>query len=127
LPRQLKYRVLPEKLAVSQLNPSSGIPVWAENGTFFSIVQTPDELSIVCEEDRVPPETRCEKGWLALKLQGPFPFEFTGVLSSFIAPLANAGIPIFALATFDTDYVLIKRDDLTSARQALAAAGHSEI
>lgn len=101
--------------------------MWAENGTFFSIVQTPDELSIVCEEDRVPPETRCEKGWLALKLQGPFPFEFTGVLSSFIAPLANAGIPIFALATFDTDYVLIKRDDLTSARQALAAAGHSEI
>lgn len=118
---------MPERLAVSRLEAASAIPAWAEKGSFFSIVHTPDELSIVCEEGHVPPETRCEKGWLALKLGGPFPFELTGVLSSFIAPLADAGIPVFALATFDTDYVLIKRDDLAKARQALAAAGHSEV
>jgi hypothetical protein len=123
----LKYSVLPEKLAVSRLEAGSGIPAWAEGGTFCGIVKTRDELSIVCEEDRVPPETRCEKGWLGLKLEGPFPFELTGVLASFIGPLADAGIPVFALATFDTDYVLIKRDGLTRAREVLAAAGHSEI
>jgi hypothetical protein len=65
-----------------------------------------------------------ERGWVALKLEGPFPFTMTGVLASFLQPLADAKIPIFAISTFDTDYVLIKRDDLPRTQGALSAAGH---
>ena len=89
-----------------------------------SFAQTADELSIVCEEARVPDGVRVEKDWVALKLEGPFPFSLTGVLSSFLQPLATAEIPIFALATFDTDYVLMKREKLEAAIKALGAAGH---
>ena len=91
---------------------------------FFCVTQTADELSIVCEEARVPDGVRVEKDWVALKLEGPFPFSLTGVLSSFLQPLATAEIPIFAVATFDTDYVLMKREKLEEAIKALGAAGH---
>lgn len=87
-------------------------------------MRTAEGLSIVCAEDRVPDGILAEKDWVALKLEGPFPFSMTGVLASFIQPLAGAGIPIFAISTFDTDYVLVKNTDLERARQALNEAGH---
>jgi len=89
-------------------------------------VRTADELSIVCSEDRAlsdVAEVRVERGWTAIRLQGPFPFSLTGVLTSFLQPLADAKIPIFAISTFDTDYVLVKRLDLPRALIALHAAG----
>ena len=100
------------------------MPEWAVGAGFFCVTQTADELSIVCEEGRVPDGVRVQKDWVALKLEGPFPFSLTGVLSSFLQPLATAEIPIFALATFDTDYVLMKREKLEAAIKALGAAGH---
>ena len=90
------------------------------------MTQSTSELSIVCEEHRVPVGVRVELGWFALKLEGPFPFSMTGVLASFLDPLAEAKIPVFAISTFDTDYVLVKREDLERAKKALAAAGHQE-
>ena len=108
------------------------IPAWALEGGFFCVVRTRDELSIVCledvcAEDRVPDGVLAERGWLALKLEGPFPFSMTGVLASFLQPLAEARIPIFAISTFDTDYVLIKRENLEQAVAALGTAGHEEV
>jgi hypothetical protein len=94
---------------------------------FFCVTQTADELSIVCEEGRVPDGVRVEKDWVALKLEGPFPFSMTGVLTSFLQPLATAEIPIFAVATFDTDYVLMKREKLEEAIKVLRAAGHQMV
>ena len=96
------------------------------------MVRTRDELSIVCREDvctadRIPDGAPVERGWVALKLEGPFPFSMTGVLASFVQPLAEAGIPIFAISTFDTDYVLIKRQNLEQAVLALAAARHENV
>jgi hypothetical protein len=90
-----------------------------------------NELTIVCEEHAceehlAPQGLRVELGWVALRLEGPFPFSMTGVLASFLDPLAEAMIPIFAISTFDTDYVLVKREDLERAKKALAAAGHLE-
>jgi hypothetical protein len=120
----LKYRVLPEKLAVCQLAVGSTVPEWALGAGFFCVTQTAEELSVVCEEGRVPDEVRVERDWIVLKLEGPFPFDMTGVLSSFLRSLADAGIPIFAVSTFDTDYVLIKSEKLESAIAALEAAGH---
>jgi len=75
----------------------------------------------------VPKNVRCEVGWIALKLEGPFTFSMTGVLASFLQPLGDARISIFAVSTFDTDYVLIKGGQLDKARAALAAAEHLEI
>jgi uncharacterized protein len=124
LTAKLKYRVLSPTLAVCQLPPGAQIPRWVTQGEFFSITRTADELSIVCEEARVPDGVKAERNWVALKLEGPFPFSMTGVLASFIEPLAKHKIPIFALATFDTDYVLIKRENLEAALRALAEAGH---
>jgi hypothetical protein len=94
---------------------------------FFSITRTDDELSIVCAESRVPADIRAERDWVGLKLQGPFPFDMTGVLSSFLQPLAEARIPIFAISTFDTDFVLIKQEPLEPALAALEAAGHQRV
>lgn len=116
--------MLTDKLAVCQLSAGSPIPAWALGAGFFCITQTAEELSIVCAENRVPDGVRIERDWVALKLEGPFPFAMTGVLASFLQPLADAGIPIFAVATFDTDYVLMKREKLAAAIAALTSAGH---
>jgi hypothetical protein len=114
--------VLPGTLAVCRLPPSERIPSWALelHEGFVSITRTPDELSIVCPQEAVPPDTTVEEGFRALMVPGPIPFEVTGVLAKIATPLAAAGIPIFAIATYDTDYVLVRETDVD---RALAAAG----
>ena len=113
------------------------VPAWALEGAFFCVVRTRDELSVVCREDactedactegRIPDGAFAERGWMALKLEGAFPFSMTGVLASFLQPLAEARIPIFAISTFNTDYVLIKPENLEQAVVVLAAAGHEKV
>jgi hypothetical protein len=93
-------------------------------GGFFSITSTADELSIVCVAARVPNDVQREGGWRCFKLIGPFPFGETGILASFIQPLSDRAIPIFAISTFDTDYVLVKEDLAEAALRALQEAGH---
>ena len=100
------------------------MPEWAVGEGFFCLTQTAEELSIVCVETRVPLDVRVERDWVAMKLEGPFPFAMTGVLTSFLQPLAEAVVPIFVVSTFDTDYVLMKRDRLDAAIRALGTAGH---
>jgi uncharacterized protein len=124
---QLKYRVLREQLAVCQLPPGSRLPEWAMGAGFFCVTQTADEVSIVCEQGRVPDGVLVEKDWVVLKLEGPFPFSMTGVLTSFLQPLAAAEIPIFAVSTFDTDYVLMKREKLEESIKVLGRAGHEMV
>ena len=72
----------------------------------------------------MPQNVKAEPGWACLKLDGPFPFSQAGVLASFILPLAEHAVPIFAISSFDTDYVLVKHDDLSGALEALKDAGH---
>jgi uncharacterized protein len=130
VPHQLKYRVQRERLAICLLAAAAPIPAWAGSSALFSATRTRDELSIVCSENRIeqgPTEMKVERGWLALKLEGPFPFSMTGVLASFLQPLAEAQIPIFAISTFDTDYVLVKEENLPRAAVALRAAGHEAL
>jgi len=135
LTHELKYRVLDKPLAVCRLAAGAPIPSWATEGEFFCVVRTEEEMSVVCSQDIFPAgggehardEIKVEHGWVALKLEGPFPFAMTGVLASVLTPLAEAKIPIFAVSTFDTDYVLLKAVDLEGARKALGTAGHREI
>ena len=86
-----------------------------------------DELSIVCPAENLPRDINSELHWICLKLEGPFPFSQTGVLLSFIEPLSDNGIPIFAISTYDTDYVLIQEDHMGGVIDRLREAGHKLI
>lgn len=123
--RHLKLVVLNDTFAVCRLAPNSAIPTWAVNSTFSSITRTPDELSIVCRQSDVPGGIAREEGWRCLKVQGPLAFELTGVLASLGSTLARAGVSIFAVSTFDTDYIFVRENDLTRSVQSLLEAGHS--
>jgi hypothetical protein len=112
---------------VSQVPSDAPIPAWALDGEFFCVVRAGEELSIVCADDRIPDGITTEHGWLALKLEGPIPFSLTGVLASFVQPLAEAQIPVFAISTFNTDYVLIKCEDVERAVIALKEVGHENV
>lgn len=120
----LKFLQLPGQYAIIRLAPCSAVPDWATRGGFTSVTRTTDELSIVCAADNLPSDVRPPHHWICLKLEGPFPFELTGVLLSFIEPLSRNGVPIFAISTYDTDYVLIQEEFADSAVQLLREAGH---
>lgn len=121
---QLTLSILPDTLAICRLRKNATIPDWAVSGEFFSITKTADELSIVCHQGSVPENVRCEKDWRCLKVEGTLDFSLTGILAALAAPLAEAGISIFAVSTFDTDYLLVKEHQLENAIQVLSAAGH---
>ena len=122
--RKLKFSQVPGSFAVCRLPAMAAVPDWALQGPFFSLTRTLEELSIVCLAAEVPPEVHPETDWTCLKLEGPFPFSETGILTSFVQPLSDRAIPIFAVSTFDTDYVLVKRAWADKAVEALQAAGH---
>ena len=119
----MEVDVLPGTLAICRLRASDRIPSWALelHEGFVSITRTPDELSIVCPQEAVPPDTEVEEDWRALVIPGPIPFEATGVLAALTVPLAEAGIPIFAISTYDTDYVLVREKYLDRALHVLHA------
>jgi uncharacterized protein len=121
---QLKFRRLPAIFAVCRLPPQDAAPALTTTALFTSITRTAEELSIVCPTDQAPQNAKCESPWTCFKLEGPFPFALTGVLASFLNPLAERGIPIFAISTFDTDYVLVKEEHAATALETLQAAGH---
>ena len=125
--RSLKLKKLDGRMAVCRLDPSSGVPGWATGAAFFSITRTADELSVVCPEGDVPDGVRREGGWRILALEGPFEFSEVGVLASVLEPLAEAGVGIFALSTYDTDYVLVGEEGLDGAVSALVERGHEVV
>jgi hypothetical protein len=120
----LRLLILPGSFAICKLPPDSPIPSWSTHGQFFSITHTPDEISIVCAEDQLPKEIDCSTGWRCLRVAGAMPFTAVGVLASLTAPLAAAGISLFAVSTFDTDYLLTQASDFERATAALRDSGH---
>jgi hypothetical protein len=120
----LELVVLPDRLAISRLEAGAPAPVWATWSGFFSITQAGEELSIVCRESDVPPGIRAVRGWRALRVAGVLDLSLVGVLASLAAPLAASGVSLFALSTFETDYLLVPEPELDLAVEALCAAGH---
>lgn len=120
----LTLTLLGDNYSVCRLGPEAEIPPWALAGDFFSLTRTKDELSLVCSQELVPPGVQCEKGWRCIMVKGPLDFSLTGILASLAAPLAEAGISIFAISTFDTDYLLVKAENLERAVLKLKEAGH---
>jgi hypothetical protein len=121
---QLKLSMTDETCSVCRLSADEGIPHWVPAAGFVSITRTADELSVVCVSGSVPPSVRAEHGFRILMIDGPLDFSLTGILSAVAGPLAEAGISIFAVSTYDTDYVLLKAKALTQAVAVLQAAGH---
>ncbi|HLJ30229.1 MAG TPA: ACT domain-containing protein [Candidatus Angelobacter sp.] len=125
--RVLKYSLVPGQFAICRLSAHEAIPDWALRGVFQSVTRTSDELSIVCPAENVPVGMAADAPWICFKLAGPFPFMEVGVLASFVGPLAKHGLPVFAIATFDTDYILIKEEFQDRAIDTLRQAGHELI
>jgi uncharacterized protein len=101
------------------------VPEWATQGRFFSITRTSDELSVIAETVLVPARLRTEVTWRAMKVHGPFDLSEVGVLASLVAPLAAAGVSVFAVSTFETDYLLVQCSQLREAVAGLRNASHT--
>ncbi|GAB5536205.1 MAG: ACT domain-containing protein [Rubricoccaceae bacterium] len=117
--------VEPGRFAVCRLPVNAPLADWMWAGAVASVTRRADELSVVCDEVAVPEGVQAETGWRALTVAGPLNFALTGILAELATVLAEAGVSIFALSTFDTDVLLVRDDALATAISALEAAGHS--
>ena len=112
-------------LAVCRLPASSPVPTWGSaKGPFSSITRSEKELSIICNEAAVPSGIHCERGWRVMKIENPLDFAQTGILVSLAAPLAEAGVSIFTVSTFDSQYLMVKEASIELALKILVNAGH---
>ncbi len=116
--------LLPERFAICRFAPDAPLPAWVFHAsqTTWSLTRTPHELSLVCPEYDLPPsvDRDVQRNWRAFALDGPIPFDETGVLVALVQPLAEAGVPVFALSTYDTDLLLVPGARLADARAMLA-------
>jgi hypothetical protein len=121
----LTLSVLPDRYAICRLEAKADAPAWSGTGEFVSVSRTVDELSIVCLETNVPSGVTSEPAWRILKCEGPLDYALPGIIASLAEPLADAGIPIFPIATYETDYILVKDQHLEAAINALVGYGHA--
>lgn len=119
----MQLSILPTIFAVCRLEPNSPLPQWINKKYFYSITHTPVELSIVCVDEGLPADVKKERNWKVIQVLGPLDFSLTGILASLANPLAAAKVSIFAISTFDTDYMLVQEEKLGLARECLEAAG----
>jgi hypothetical protein len=123
--KKLPLSVLPQRFAICRLDPEDTIPDWLSRHSFWAVTRTDEELSLVLPEESVPADWQAEKGWRCLKVRGPLDFSLTGILAALATPLAKAGISIFAISTYDTDYILVGDEDLARAKTVLSESGHA--
>ena len=119
LKKILTMKLLKEKYGVCRLDKAELIPQWTTVSDFFSVTKTSDELSIICNENNIPSGIKCEKNWRVLKIEGPLDFSLIGILAAITAILAQKSISIFAVSTYDTDYILVKDKNIDNAIAAL--------
>lgn len=121
---QLRLRVLPELLSICRLPPGSPPPDWCQASPFGAVAWSGEETSVITEEARVPADVKRNGPWRALMVVGPLDFALIGVLAGLSSVLAKTGIPILAVSTFDTDYLLVPCHQLEAAVSALVGAGY---
>lgn len=119
----MKLQFLSQDFAICKLPADVAIPSWATQGSFYSVTRTPEELSILCEQNQIPSNVPSEANWKAFRVAGTLDFSLTGILDSMAHPMAEAKISIFAVSTFDTDYLLIKKSHYQAAVECLQKAG----
>lgn len=125
--KRLSLTLVPGLLAVARLGPRDPVPDWANGDGLVSITRTVDELSIVCEAERVPPGVLAERDWRCLAVAGPLDFSEIGILAALSEALAEARVSLFALSTYDTDYLLVRDATLAIAVEALRERGHEVV
>ena len=123
--RSFELSLLAETFTICHLAPDVAVPQWATEGQFFSITRTNEELSVIAESALVPERLRTEVSWRAMKVHGPFDFSEVGVLAALVQALAAAGVGVFGVSTFDTDYLLVQLSQLSEAVAALRNAAHT--
>ncbi len=114
-----------DALAVVRLGRGAKIPAWASASTLFSVTATNDETSVVCHASSVPTTAKRQGPFVAFEVGGPLDLKLTGVLHTLLGPLAEAGIGVFTVSTYDTDWILVHAADADRAEAALTAAGHT--
>ena len=122
--KTLSLSILPNQYGICHVPLEESLPELPKEACFWSITHTEGGLSIVLPEKNIPAHWKVETGWRCLKINGCLDFELTGILASLAVPLANAGISIFAISAYETDYILIKESNLERAKQALEVDGH---
>lgn len=122
----VEFRVLEGRFALVKLPPGSEVPACPPGAEIWSVTVTEDEVSLVCPEDDAPSNSDkyIERSWRCIKVSGPLDFQLKGILVSLLQPLAAAGVSVFALSTYFTDYILVKDHALKTAVEALTEAGH---
>jgi len=121
----LSLTILDETFTLHRLEPDAEIPSVVSNSPFFSVMRTQDELSLILPESVYIESEKSEPGWACFKVEGPLEFSLVGVLAGISSALAQAGVSIFALSTYDTDYILVKQEQVEAAKEALMVAGYS--
>lgn len=122
----IELRILDETFAVARLGADAAVPDWVGGNDLLAVVRTRNELSIVCRDDAVPKAlTEVQHGFKAFAVTGTLDFALIGIIADLAKPLADAGIPIFGISTYDTDHILVRDDRLADAKAALRAAGHT--
>lgn len=124
---KLKIKLLEKKFCVCRLNKNDTVPEWTRNNDFCSITRTSEELSIVCMQNNVPDDIKCEKDWRILKIEGPLDFSLVGILASISEILSQSKISIFAISTYNTDYILVKDSEISNAVNELSKSGYEII
>ena len=123
--RQLKLTLLKNKYAICSLPKDALIPDWALTQSLISITRTDKELTIVCRQDIISSELQSDLNWRCFRIDGSFDLDQIGVISSISSPLADAGISIYVISTYDTDYFLVKEEKLNQALSVLSNSNHS--
>lgn len=122
----MQLRILDEPFAIARLAADAHVPQWVTGNELIAVVRTRNELSIVCLDSAVPASvTEVQRGFRVFAVIGTLDFSVVGVIADLAKPLAAAGIPIFDISTYDTDYVLVRADRLEEAKSALEGAGFS--
>ena len=117
---KLTLKMLPEKLGVCHLAANSPIPPWATSGEFFSITRTDQELSIIYPQDKIPGGVLVERDWRTFRVEGVVDGIYAiGIIASLSKPLAEVGISIFNISTYETNYILVEEKNLAKAKKVL--------
>ncbi len=121
----LRLVSVPGTYCVCRLEPGGDPGPRPEGADLYSVTWTAEEISVVCTTDLAPEGGQIEGPFAALRVAGTLDFSITGVLSGLTTSLAAGGVSVFAISTYDTDYLLVREKDLERATAVLVAAGHS--
>ncbi|ALG12900.1 ACT domain-containing protein [Kibdelosporangium phytohabitans] len=122
--KRLTVDVRPGEYAIAKLPQGSPLPSLPTSDGLVSVTSTPDEVSVVALAAIVPAEAKVDGGWRLLTVRGPLEFTLTGIMASLAGSLAAAGVPLYAMSTYNTDHILVKAVDLDRAVTALREAGN---